>query len=44
MEWLVVILTSEPKKKKNISQEDLETESKLTYVATTRSNQQLIQI
>jgi len=40
LEWPVVaVLTSEPKE--NISQEDLEVESKLAYVAATRSTLKL---
>ena len=42
LEWPVVaVLTTEPKE--NLSQEDLEMESKLAYVAATRSTQKLIQ-
>lgn len=43
LEWPVVaVLTSEVKEK--MSQEDLEMESKLAYVAVTRSTEQLISV
>jgi len=42
LEWPVVaVLTSEPKE--NMSQEDLEMESKLAYVAATRATLKLIE-